>query len=63
MGTNNRGDRKMKVKDLIDTLSKFDKEKEIVFYNLNNDNLESRELETILDVDDRIEITIEEIER
>tara|TARA_B100000900_G_C20565464_1_gene710850 strand:+ start:1486 stop:1647 length:162 start_codon:yes stop_codon:yes gene_type:complete len=53
----------MTVKDLIDTLSKFDKEKEIVFYNLNNDDLESRELETILDVDDRIEITIEEIER
>ena len=51
----------MTVKDLIGTLSKFDMEKEIVFYNLNNNDLESRELETILDVDGRIEITIEEI--
>ena len=39
-----------------------DMEKEIVFYNLNNNDLESRELETILDVDGRVEITIEEIE-
>ena len=52
----------MTVKDLIGKLSKFDREKEIVFYNLNNNHLESRELETILDVDGRIEITIEEIE-
>ena len=52
----------MTVKDLIGTLSNFDMEKEIVFYNLNNNDLESRELETILDVDGRVEITIEEIE-
>ena len=52
----------MTVKDLIDTLSKFDRKKEIVFYNLNNNDLESRELETIIDVDGRIEITVEELE-
>ena len=52
----------MTVKDLIDTLSKFDRKKEIVFYNLNDNDLESRELETIIDVDGRIEITVEELE-
>ena len=52
----------MTVKDLIDTLSKFDRKKEIVFYNLNNNDLESRELETIIDVDGRVEITVEELE-
>ena len=51
----------MTVRDLIDTLVKFDEKKEIVFYNLENDELQGRELETILDVDGHIEITIQEI--
>ena len=52
----------MIVKDLIDRLSMLDDTKEVVFYNLNNDDLEGRELETILDVDGHVEITIKEIE-
>ena len=52
----------MVVKDLIDRLSMLDDTKEIVFYNLDNYELEGRELETILDVDGHVEITIGEIE-
>ena len=52
----------MVVKDLINRLSGLDPEKEVVFYNLNDYDLESRELETILDCDEHIEITIKEIE-
>ena len=53
----------MTVRDLIDTLVRFDENKEIVFYNLENDDLQGREvgLETILDVDGHIEITVQEI--
>ena len=55
-------------KDLIDRLSMLDDTKEIVFYNLDNDDLKGRELkeikelETILDVDGHVEITIGEID-
>jgi len=49
----------MKVKRLINTLNKLDKNKEVVLYLLKDYNLESLKLETILDVDDRIEITME----
>ena len=52
----------MTVKDLIDRLCMLDDTKEVVFYNLNNDDLEGRELETILDVDGHVEITIGEID-
>ena len=54
----------MTVKDLIDRLCMLDDTKEIVFYNLDNNDLKGRhcELETILDVDGHVEITIEEIE-
>ena len=52
----------MIVKDLIDRLSMLDDTKEIVFYNLNNHELEGKQLETILDVDGHVEITLEEIE-
>ena len=58
----------MTVKDLIDRLSMLDDTKEIVFYNLDNDDLKGRELkeikelETILDVDGHVEITIGEID-
>ena len=51
----------MTVRDLIDTLVKFEENKEIVFYNLENYELQGRELEKILDVDGHIEITIQEI--
>ena len=51
----------MTVKDLIDRLCMLDDSKDVVFYNLNNDDLESRELETILDVDGHVEITLKEI--
>ena len=52
----------MTVKDLIGRLSMLDDTKEIVFYNLNNYELEGKQLETILDVDGHVEITLEEIE-
>ena len=52
----------MTVKDLIDRLCMLDDTKEIVFYNLDNDELEGKQLETILDVDGHVEITIKEIE-
>ena len=48
----------MTVKDLIDRLSMLDDTKEIVFYNLNNYELEGKQLETILDVDGHVEITL-----
>ena len=51
----------MTVKDLIDRLYMLDSSKEVVFYNLNNDDLEGRELETILDVDGHVEITVKEL--
>ena len=52
----------MKVKDLIDRLCLLDDTKEVVFYNLNNSDLEGRELETILDVDGHVEITVKEFD-
>ena len=52
----------MTVKDLIDRLCMLDDTKEVVFYNLDNDELEGKQLETILDVDGHVEITIKEIE-
>ena len=51
----------MTVKDLIDRLCMLDDSKDVVFYNLNNDDLEGRELETILDVDGHVEITVKEL--
>ena len=53
----------MKVKDLIERLSSLDPNKEIVFYHLEDFDLQSKELETILDVDGQIEITIKDIEK
>jgi len=49
----------MKVKRLINTLSKLDKNKEVILYLLKDYNLESLKLETILDCNNRIEITME----
>ena len=49
----------MQVKDLIERLSNLDPSKEIIFYHLKDHDLQSKELETILDVDGQIEITIQ----
>ena len=48
----------MKVKELINRLNQLDMEKELVLYVLDNSNLFHTEIETILDVDDRIELTV-----
>ena len=50
----------MTVKKLINTLNKIDKNKEVILYLLKEYSLENLEIETILDVDNRIEITMEE---
>jgi len=50
----------MKVKRLINILNKLDKNKKVILYLLKDYNLESLKLETILDVNDRVEITMEE---
>jgi len=49
----------MTVNELIKRLKKFNKKQEIIFYNLENDELQSRELETIIEADGRVELTIE----
>ncbi len=60
----------MKVKDLIDRLQKFEPDMPLVFYNLDNFDLEQRyfsacklsEVETILEADGRVELTVQSIE-
>ena len=47
----------MKVKELIYTLGNLDRNKQLIFYLLENYDLEHLEIETTLDVDDRIELT------
>jgi len=48
----------MKVKELIQMLEKHhDKNDEVVFYNLENNNLKHYKLETILNADGQCEIT------
>jgi hypothetical protein len=49
----------MKVKDLIKTLKQYDSELEVVFYGLQYFDLEEKELESIQEADNRLEITIE----
>ena len=49
----------MKVKDLIKRLKTFAPSKSIQFYKLENNDLQGCDLETILDVDGQVEITIE----
>tara|TARA_R100000664_G_scaffold30318_1_gene42760 strand:+ start:2866 stop:3048 length:183 start_codon:yes stop_codon:yes gene_type:complete len=53
----------MKVKDLINTLKKFDDNDEVIFYHLDNYDLKECQLESILTTNDDlgVEITIEEI--
>jgi len=49
----------MKLKELIKTLQKFNPEDEIIFYHLKNHNLEGCELESVIETDLGIELTIE----
>tara|TARA_R100000664_G_C2655440_1_gene74076 strand:- start:4 stop:186 length:183 start_codon:yes stop_codon:yes gene_type:complete len=53
----------MTVEELINNLQKFDPKDNVVFYHLNEFDLQSCELESILKTDDDlgVEITIEEI--
>ena len=52
----------MSVKEFLNTLKQFDSNMEIQFYYLKDHNLNNCELESILDADGQIEITIEESE-
>jgi len=49
----------MKVEKLIRLLKTHDQDKEVIFYTSVDYDLTEVELESILDVDDRIEITFE----
>ena len=49
----------MRVLELINKLKQFDLDKELVFYIKEEYNLNNSKIETILDIDDRIEITVE----
>ena len=49
----------MTVNKLIKRLNKFDKKQEIIFYLLENDDLQNKKLETIIEADGRVELTIE----
>ena len=50
----------MKVKDLVTLLeNSHEPDNEVIFYRLENSVLTECQIETILDVDDRCEITIE----
>ena len=51
--------KKMKVKELINRLEGLDKNDPVQFYFLDNYNLEGCELETIIETDEQVEITIE----
>jgi len=51
----------MKVKELINTLKKVEQNKEIFFYHLKNNDLQSCEYESFLDVeDDFVELTFQD---
>ena len=43
-------------------LDKIDDSKEVIFYNLLNNELQGKKLETVLDVDGRCEITVEDFD-
>ena len=49
--------RKMNVKELKKILSKQDNNNEVIFFNLKNNNLTQFNLESIIDADERCEIT------
>ena len=50
----------MLVKDLIKALKKCNQESKLVFYHLKNDGLVNCDYETLLEVDNRVELTIQE---
>jgi len=53
----------VKVKELLKILKTHNENNEVIFYNLKNHDLKEFQLETILDVDGRCEITTyEEVE-
>jgi hypothetical protein len=52
----------MRVKDLIKTLKKFNPKDEVIFYHLKNHTLTNCELETVIETELGVEITIEENE-
>jgi hypothetical protein len=52
----------MTVKDLIDRLQKFEPDMPLIFYNLDNYDLEQRYVETILEADGRVELTVQSTE-
>ena len=52
----------MQVKDLINRLQEFDPSMSLIFYNLDNYDLEQRYVETILEADGRVEITVQSTE-
>ena len=47
----------MKVSELKKILSKQDDDNEVIFYNLENHNLKEFKLESIIEADNRCEIT------
>jgi len=47
----------MKIKDLIKTLKKFDDNEEVIFYYLKDHNLESVELESVIETELGVEFT------
>ena len=52
----------MKVSELIKYLSLNDKDNDLTFYFLDNHNLTNCELETIIETDMGVELTIKEVD-
>lgn len=52
----------MKVSELIKYLSLHDKDNDLTFYFLDNHNLTNCELETIIETDMGVELTIKEVD-
>ena len=53
----------MLVKDLIKALKKCNPKSKLVFYHLKNDDLINCKYETLLEVDNRVELTTQETTR
>ena len=52
----------MKIKKLIKILQKFNPKDEVIFYHLKNYNLTGCQLETVIETELGVELTIEENE-
>ena len=50
----------MRVSELIETLSKYDRDDDVTFYFLKNDVLTNCQLETIIETDMGVELTIQD---